>query len=105
MIDNEKEAYELIEALNEHLPMRAYAALPLVKGDSPAGRRHPSERCREDRYGAVSGRRRWCCVFNWIAGRQNHPYGVLGLPTYRSDSDDPLARRVQNIPVAAIATS
>src|SRR5271166_6868613 len=31
MIDNEREAYELIEALNEHLPMRAYATLPLVK--------------------------------------------------------------------------
>jgi hypothetical protein len=31
MIDNEKEAYELIEALNEHLPMRAYATPPLVQ--------------------------------------------------------------------------
>jgi hypothetical protein len=30
MIDNEKEASELIEALNGHLPMRAYATPPLV---------------------------------------------------------------------------
>ena len=30
MIDNEKEAYELINALNEHLPMWAYATPPLV---------------------------------------------------------------------------
>jgi len=31
MIDNEKEVYELIEALTEHLPMRAYATPSLVK--------------------------------------------------------------------------
>jgi len=31
MIDDEKDVYELIEALNEHLPMRAYATPPLVK--------------------------------------------------------------------------
>ena len=31
MIDDEKDVNELIEALSEHLPMRAYATLPLVK--------------------------------------------------------------------------
>ena len=31
MIDDEKDVYELIKALNEHLPMRAYATPPLVK--------------------------------------------------------------------------
>ncbi len=31
MIDDEKEVYELIEMLNEQLPMRAYATPPLVK--------------------------------------------------------------------------
>ena len=31
MIDDEKDVRELIEALNEHLPMRAYATPPLVK--------------------------------------------------------------------------
>jgi len=31
MIDNEKEAYELIKALKQHLPMRAYATPPLVQ--------------------------------------------------------------------------
>ncbi len=31
MIDNEREVHELIEALNQNLPMRAYATPPLVK--------------------------------------------------------------------------
>ncbi len=31
MIDDENDVYELMEALNEHLPMRAYATPPLVK--------------------------------------------------------------------------
>ena len=31
MIDDEREVYELIEVLKEHLPMRAYATPPLVK--------------------------------------------------------------------------
>lgn len=31
IIDDEKDGYELIEALNEHLPMRAYATPPQVK--------------------------------------------------------------------------
>jgi hypothetical protein len=31
MIDNEKEVYELMEALKEHLPMSAYTTPPLVK--------------------------------------------------------------------------
>lgn len=31
MIDDEKDVRELIDALNECLPMRAYATLPLVK--------------------------------------------------------------------------
>ena len=30
MIDDEKDVCELMEALNEHLPMRAYATSPLV---------------------------------------------------------------------------
>ena len=30
MLDDERDVYELIDALNEHLPMRAYATLPLV---------------------------------------------------------------------------
>jgi hypothetical protein len=31
MIDDEKDVYELMQALNGHLPMRAYATPPLVK--------------------------------------------------------------------------
>jgi len=37
MIDDEKAVYELIEALNDHLPMRAYATPPLVEGNSSGG--------------------------------------------------------------------
>ena len=35
MIDNEKEVRELIAALNDHLPMRAYATPPLVQAVRP----------------------------------------------------------------------
>lgn len=31
MIDDEQDVYELIKAINEHLPMPAYATSPLVK--------------------------------------------------------------------------
>lgn len=31
MIDDEQDVYDLIKAMNEHLPMPAYATPPLVK--------------------------------------------------------------------------
>ena len=80
MIDNEKEANELVEALNKHLPMRAYATPPLVQALRRAEGRHQSERCREDRFGAVSGRRGWCCVFA-LDCRAARPLLLRRLPT------------------------
>ena len=46
MIDNEKKPMNLIEALNEHLPMRAYATLPLVKAVRRQVRHPRNNRCQ-----------------------------------------------------------
>ena len=73
MIDDKKEADELIEVLNEHLPMRAFATPELMKAvvDSVDDRAHPrfvvgSPHPHGGRNGAPSGCPR---ARGWAHGR------------------------------------
>jgi len=70
MIDDEKEVYELMEALNERLPMRAYATPPLVKAVRQEGADiKVNDKCCDRgslvaKYNRESGIRRfWTIVF------------------------------------------
>ena len=93
MIDDEQGVYELIKAINEHLPMRAYATPPLVK----AVRREGAEIQVNDAVeidsvmylgdeGGIG-----CAIGQW-GGKT---IVVTSLTHLRIDRDHPLAERIQ----------
>ena len=93
MIDNEKEAYELIEALNEHLPMRAYATLPLVKAVRRQGADiHVNDAVKIDSVLYLGDEGGVACSIGLPGGKT---VVVTSITHLRIDSDHPLARRIQ----------
>jgi len=93
MIDNEKEAYELIEALNEHLPMRAYATLPLVKAVRRQGADiQVNDAVKIDSVLYLGDEGGVACSIGLPGGKT---VVVTSITHLRIDSDHPLARRIQ----------
>ena len=93
MIDNEKEAYELIEALNEHLPMRAYATLPLVKALRRQGADiQVNDAVKIDSVLYLGDEGGVACSIGLPGGKT---VVVTSITHLRIDSDHPLARRIQ----------
>ena len=93
MIDNEKEAYELIEALNEHLPMQAYATLPLVKAIRQQGAGiKVNDTVKIDSVLYLGDEGGVACSIG-LPGDKT--VVVTSITHLRIDSDHPLARRIQ----------
>jgi len=93
MIDNEKEAYELIEALNEHLPMRAYATLPLVQAVRRQGADiQVNDAVKIDSVLYLGDEGGVACSIGLPGGKT---VVVTSITHLRIDSDHPLARRIQ----------
>ena len=93
MIDNEKEAYELIEALNEHLPMRAYATPPLVQAVRAQGADiKVNDAVKIDSVLYLGDEGGVACSIGLQGGKT---VVVTSITHLRIDSDHPLARRIQ----------
>ncbi|MGO9598814.1 MAG: tetratricopeptide repeat protein [Isosphaeraceae bacterium] len=93
MIDNEKEAHELIEALIEHLPMRAYATLPLV--EAVRGQRadiQVNDPVMIDSVLYLGDEGGVACTIGLRGGKT---LVVASITHLRIDTDHPLARRIQ----------
>ena len=93
MIDDPKQVHELIEALNEHLPMRAYATTPLVKAVLQKGtgiKVHDTVKIDSVLYlGDVGG---VACAIELPGGKE---VVVTSITHLLVDGDHPLARRIQ----------
>ncbi|HUY33944.1 MAG TPA: hypothetical protein VMV69_14450 [Pirellulales bacterium] len=93
MIDNEKEAYELIEALNENLPMRAYATPPLVKAVRGQGADiKVDDAVKIDSVLYLGDEGGVACSIGLPGGKT---VVVTSITQLRIDGDHPLARRIQ----------
>jgi hypothetical protein len=93
MIDNEKEAYELIEALNEHLPMRAYATPPLVTVIRQQGNViNANDAVNIDSVLYLGDEGGVACSIGLQGGKC---VLVTSITQLRIDSDHPLAERIQ----------
>ena len=93
MIDDEKEANELVEALNKHLPMRAYATPPLVQ----ALRRERADikvndAVKIDSVLYLGDEGGVACSLGLPGGKT---VVIASITHLRMDSAHPLARRVQ----------
>lgn len=93
MIDDQQDVYELIEAMNGHLPMRAYATPPLVKAVRQEGvdiRVNDAVEIDSLLYlgdeGGIG-----CAIGEW-GGKT---VVVTSLTHLRIDRDHPLAERIQ----------
>ena len=93
MIDDEKDVDELMQALNEHLPMRAYATPPLVKAVCQEGadiKVNDAVEIESVLYlgdeGGIA-----CAIGPW-GGKT---VVVTSLTHLRIDRDHPLAERIQ----------
>jgi hypothetical protein len=93
MIDNQEEAHELIEALNEHLPMQAYATPPLVKAVRPQGADlKVNDAVKIDSVLYLGDKGGVACSIGLQGGKT---VVVTSITHLRIDSDHPLARRIQ----------
>ena len=93
MIDDEKEVYELIEVLNEHLPMRAYATPPLVKGVGQQGADiKVNDAVEIDSVLYLGDMGGIGCAIGLCGGKT---VVVTSLTHLRIDRDHPLAERIQ----------
>ncbi len=93
MIDDEKDVYELIEALNEHLPMRAYATPPLVKAVRQAGTEiKVNDAVEIDSVLYLGDEGGIACAIGLWGGKT---VVVTSLTHLRIDRDHPLAERIQ----------
>ena len=93
MIDDEKDVYELMEALNEHLPMRAYATPPLVNAVRQEGADIKVNDAVE--IGSVlylGDEGGVACAIGLSGGKT---VVVTSLTHLRIDRDHPLAERIQ----------
>ena len=93
MIDNEKEAYELIGALNERLPMRAYATPRLVKAVRPQGADiKVNDAVKIDSVLYLGDEGGVACSIGLPGGKT---VVVTSITHLRIDSDHPLAGRIK----------
>lgn len=93
MIDDEKDVYELIEALNEHLPMRAYATPPLVKAVRQEGADiKVNDDVEIDSVLYLGDEGGIACAIGLWGGKT---VVVTSLTHLRIDRDHPLAERIQ----------
>ena len=93
MIDNEKEAYELIEALKQHLPMRAYATPPLVKAVRAQGTEIAvNDPVKIDSVLYLGDEGGVACSIGLQGGKT---VVVVSITHLRIASDHPLATRIQ----------
>ena len=93
MIDDKKDVYELIEALNEHLPMRAYATPPLVKAVRQEGAEiKVNEAVEVDSVLYLGDEGGIACAIGLWGGKT---VVVTSLTHLRIDCDHPLAERIQ----------
>jgi preprotein translocase subunit SecA len=93
MIDNEKEALELIEALKEHLPMSAYATPPLVKAVRQQGTDiKVNDPVQIDSVLYLGDEGGVACSIGLDGGKT---VVVTSITHLRIDSNHPLARRIE----------
>ncbi len=93
MIDDEKDVYELIEALKEHLPMRAYATPPLVKAVRQEGTDiRVNDAVEIDSVLYLGDEGGVACAIGLWGGKT---VVVTSLTHLRIDRDHPLAERIQ----------
>jgi len=93
MIDAEKDVYELMEALNKHLPMRAYATQPLVKAVRQEGADIKVDDAVEiDSVLYLGDEGGVACTIGLWGGKT---VVVTSLTHLRIDRDHPLAERIQ----------
>lgn len=93
MIDDEKDVYELIEAMNEHLPMRAYATPPLVKAVRQEGTDiNVNDAVKIDSVLYLGDEGGIACSIGMCGGKT---VVVTSLTHLRIDRDHPLAERIQ----------
>ncbi len=93
MIDDEKDVYEMIEALNEHLPMRAYATPPLVKAVRQEGADiKVNDAVEIDSVLYLGDEGGITCAIGLWGGKT---VVVTSLTHLRIDRDHPLAERIQ----------
>src|SRR5271157_2504754 len=93
MIDNEKEAYELIEALKEHLPMPAYATPSLAKAiRQQGGDIKVNDPVQIDSVLYLGDEGGIACSIGLQGGKTVF---VTSITHLRKDSNHPLARRIQ----------
>jgi hypothetical protein len=91
MIDDEREVHELIEALKEHLPMRAYATSPLVKALQEGVDIKMNEAVEIDSVLYLGDEGGISCAIGMWGGN-----GVVTSITHlRFDRDHPLAERIE----------
>ena len=92
MIDDEKEVRELLEAFNEHLPMRAYATPPLVNavGEGKANF-SVNDPVKIDSVLYLGDEGGIACS---IGLREGKTVVVTSLTHLRIDRDHPLAERI-----------
>jgi hypothetical protein len=93
MIDNEKEAYELIEALNQHLPMRAFATPSLVqslRGETADIKVNDGVKIDSLLYLGDAGG-----VACSIGLHDGETVLIVSITQLRIDNDHPLAARIQ----------
>lgn len=93
MIDDEKDVSELIEAMNEHLPMRAYATPPLVKAVRQEGADiKVNDAVEIDSVLYLGDEGGIACAIGLWGGKT---VVVTSLTHLRIDRDHPLAERIQ----------
>jgi hypothetical protein len=93
MIDAEKDVYELMEELNEHLPMRAYATQPLVKAVRQEGANIKVDDAVEiDSVLYLGDEGGIACAIGLWGGKT---VVVASLTHLRIDRGHPLAERIQ----------
>jgi hypothetical protein len=92
MIDDEKEARDLIEALNGHLPMRAYATLPLVKAVRQDGANiNVNDAVQIDSLLYLGDEGGIACAIELTGGKT---VVITSITHLRMERDHPLANRV-----------
>jgi hypothetical protein len=93
MIDDEKEVYELIAALNEHLPMRAYATPRLVQAVRQGGTDiNVNDTVKIDSVLYLGDEGGIACAIGLWGGKT---VVVTSLTHLRMDRNHPLAERIQ----------
>ena len=93
MIDDEKDVRELMEALNKHLPMRAYATPPLVKAVGQQGAEiKVNDAVEIDSVLYLGDEGGIACAIGLWGGKT---VVVTSLTHLRIDRDHPLAERIQ----------